>query len=88
MGTAPPQLHAALSPGCSLHHEAHHGMEVPRRDTAVSVAIAEAASQHLHFSHRIEAAGRAVAVVHDVWELGEVDPQVGELPQFCWGQTL
>lgn len=26
-----------------------------------------------------------VALARDVGERGEVDPQVGELPQLCWG---
>lgn len=49
------------------------------------MSVAEAAPQHPHLGHGIEGAGRVVALARNVGELGEVDPQVGELPQLCWG---
>jgi len=60
-------------------------MQLSRRVTAVGVSIAEAAPQHPHLCHGVEGAGRVVALARNVRELGEVDPQVGELPQLCWG---
>lgn len=61
-------------------------MLVPRRGAALGVAVAEAAPQHLHLCHGVEGAGRVVPLAWDVRQLREVDPQVGERPQLCWGQ--
>lgn len=71
--------------GFSLRPDAHRSVQVSRRGTAVGMSVAKAAPQHLHLCHGIEGAGRVVALARNVGELGEVDPQVGEPPQLCWG---
>lgn len=75
----------SLSLGFSLPPSAHHGVRIFRRGTAVGMSVAEAAPQHPHLRHGVEGAGRVVALARDVGERGEVDPQIGELPQLCWG---
>lgn len=47
----------SLSLGFSLPRNAHHGVRIFRRGTAVGMSVAEAAPQHPHLRHGVEGAG-------------------------------
>lgn len=51
------------------------------------MAMAEAAPMQTQLGHSVVGTGRVVAPLGHRRQLGEVDPQVGDLPQLCGERT-